>query len=98
MDNKRQLLFTKMRRISAVLNGRSRQGQSLVELVFTLPLLLLLLAGLVEIGWYANNYLILLDATREAGRYGSTKDPVRDWNMGMSDEPFRHDCCAGHND
>ncbi len=29
-----------------------------------------MLMGLTEIGWYANNYLTLLDVVREAGALG----------------------------
>lgn len=54
----------------------SAKGQSLVELTLTLPIFLIMLLGLVEIGWIANNYLTLVDVTREAGRFGSTRDPL----------------------
>ena len=33
------------------------RGQSLVELTFVFPILLLMLAGLIEVGYYINNYL-----------------------------------------
>ncbi len=95
MGNNFRDMTKKARRIGAVLNGRSRQGQSLVELVFTLPILALMFFGMVEIGWYANNYLILFDASREAGRYGATQDPIRQWDYGYADQLFRHDCCWG---
>ncbi|MBN1285642.1 MAG: pilus assembly protein [Anaerolineae bacterium] len=95
MANKLQPFNAKLRRFRAALDGRSRRGQSLVELTLTLPILLLLLFGMIEIGWYANNYLVLLDASREAGRYGATGDPVQQWQIGLSNEPFRHDCCVG---
>lgn len=95
MANKLRQTTVKIRRLGAVLNGRSRRGQSLVELTLTLPILMLLLFGLIEIGWYANSYLILLDASREAGRYGATDDPIQQWHMGLTNDPFRHDCCVG---
>jgi hypothetical protein len=95
MGNKLRRFAAKARRIGAALNGRSRRGQSLIELTLTLPILLLLFFGMVEIGWYANNYLVLLDASREAGRRGATLDPITDWTLGLSDQAFRHDCCVG---
>ncbi len=52
-----------------------RRGQSLLEMTLVLPILLLLFAGMIELGAYANAYLIILDATREAARYGSDLDP-----------------------
>lgn len=40
----------------------------MVELALVTPLLIILLAGLVEIGWFANNYMLLLDVTRSGAR------------------------------
>ncbi len=83
----------KLRRILAILDGTptASRGQSLVELSLTMPLLLVLLLGLTEIGWYANNYMTLLDVVREAGRYGSTKDPMA-WVDGEEHNRQRMDC------
>ena len=55
---------------------RGARGQSLVELAFTTPFLLIMVIGIVEIGFLANNYLILLDAAREGGRYASSLNPL----------------------
>ncbi len=50
---------------------RQRQrGQSLVELAFVTPILLIMVAGIVEIGWYANNYINLLEAAKVGARRG----------------------------
>jgi hypothetical protein len=87
----------RLRRLGAMLNGRGRGGQSLVELTLTMPILLLMLFGLIEIGWYANSYLILLDASREAGRYGANLSPGDQWQFGWSDRVDRHNCCSGRN-
>jgi Flp pilus assembly protein TadG len=46
-------------------------GQSLVELSLVLPVFLLLLAGLVEVGDSLNSYLTVIDAGRDAARLGS---------------------------
>jgi len=52
---------------------RSRtRGQSVAELAMITPLLIILIAGIVEIGWFANNYLILLEVTRVGARRGAT--------------------------
>ena len=59
-------LFTvkqKMRR-------RRESGQSAVELALTLPLLLLLIFGMVEMGWLASTRLMLDNVTREGVRSG----------------------------
>jgi hypothetical protein len=49
----------------------SQRGQSLLELALTLPMVLLLLAGLVEVGFFINEYIDVIDATREAARFGT---------------------------
>ena len=51
--------------------GRRSQGQSLVELAITLPLLILLLLGLVQVAFIARTYLALLEASREGARVGA---------------------------
>ncbi len=83
------------RRLLAILDGTptGARGQSLVELTLTLPILLVMLLGLAEIGWYANNYLTLLDVVREAGRVGasSVRDPM-DWPIGDELKYYRMDC------
>ncbi len=81
------------RRLLALLDGRptGARGQSLVELTLTLPVLLVMLMGLTEIGWYANNYLTLLDVVREAGRFGATRDPML-WVDGEEKNYHRMDC------
>jgi hypothetical protein len=69
--------------------GRDR-GQSMVEMALTLPVLLLIMAGTLEVGWYYNTYLTLVDATREAARYAADGDLVlRDYtNTDGCDKDF----------
>lgn len=66
-------MFGILRRIST--ERRENRGQSLVEMALFLPILLLLLAGLIEVGMYANVYLTVLDASREGARMGADGDP-----------------------
>jgi hypothetical protein len=82
-----------LRRLLAILDGTptGTRGQSLVELTLTLPILMVMLMGLTEIGWYANNYLTMLDVVREAGRFGATKDPTL-WADGQELNYSRMDC------
>jgi hypothetical protein len=53
--------------------GKER-GQSFVEVALIIPVLLVVLAGLTEIGFYMFAYLNALDLTREAARFASTRD------------------------
>ncbi len=53
---------------------KSNKGQSFVELALTMPVLLLLLGGMVEVGVFINQYLNALDLTREAARFASGLD------------------------
>lgn len=57
--------------------GKRQSGQSVVELALITPILIVLLAGLVEIGWFANNYLTLLDVTRAGARRGAALQDQR---------------------
>lgn len=63
--------------------GSRSRGQSVVELALVTPILIVLIMGLVEIGWFANNYLILLESTRTGARFGTvqtgTNSPLA-WN------------------
>ncbi|HVM73052.1 MAG TPA: TadE family protein [Anaerolineales bacterium] len=54
---------------------RQPRGQSFVELMFVMLFLALLLSGMVEFGFLLNNYLHVLDGTREAARYSSSSTP-----------------------
>lgn len=55
---------------SSDLSNQSQLGQSLVEFALTLPLLLLFIAGVFDLGWaiYAKN--TIADAAREGARAG----------------------------
>jgi hypothetical protein len=53
---------------------RQERGQSMVEMALAFPVLLLVLAGTLEIGMYYNHYLTLVDATREAARFSADND------------------------
>ena len=67
---KYQLLFQR-----STIGERSERGQSLVELTLFVPILILLLAGFVEIGVLINGYITALDASRASARYVSPLDP-----------------------
>lgn len=66
-----------LRRIIQILDGtpqtygKKQRGQSTVELALITPLLIVLLVGLVEIGWFARNYLTLLEVSRVGARRGA---------------------------
>lgn len=65
---------------SPVEYGPPQRGQSLVELAFSVPILLIMLMGLVEVGWFTNSYLILLESSRVGARFGTVltdnNDPI----------------------
>lgn len=65
-----------LRQMGNHLRPRRERGQSMVEMALALPILLLILAGAVEIGMYFNTYLTLVDATREAARYSANGSPA----------------------
>lgn len=53
------------------LNGSRYRGQAIVEFAIVLPILLLLLVGLLEVGRAIFIYSAVTNASREASRYGS---------------------------
>jgi hypothetical protein len=55
--------------------SKKEKGQSFVELSLVVLFLMLFVAGIVEFGFLLNNYLNLVDASREAVRYSSNFDP-----------------------
>ena len=58
-------------------NSRKRRGQSLVEFTIMLPVLLVMLSGLIEMGFMLNSYLDVIDAARETARFAANQDPIR---------------------
>jgi hypothetical protein len=68
-----------------------RRGQSLVELTLVMPILVVMFLGMIEVGWLANNFLLLLDVTRGAARFGATTDPL-EWPTGEEHNLQRMDC------
>jgi Flp pilus assembly protein TadG len=50
---------------------RDERGQDLVEFAIAVPLLLLILGGVFDLGRSMNNYIIITNAAREAVRYAS---------------------------
>jgi hypothetical protein len=84
---------------------RERRGQSLVEVTLFLPLLLMMLAGLIEFGFALNQYLNTLDAAREAARFSSDGDPLFRAACGDNDDDdisdgdlLADDGCGGADD
>lgn len=57
---------------------RKSRGQSIVEFTILLPLLLMLLSSLIEFGFALNEYLDLIDTTRETARFLSDQMPFSD--------------------
>jgi len=64
-------LIPNLRRLRMALKSQGERGQSMVEMALAFPILLLILAGTLEVGKYFNDYLTILDATREAARYAA---------------------------
>ena len=56
---------------------RDEQGQSILEMAITLPILLLILIAVVDLARAFDAYIVLTNAAREGARYGS-RDPSFD--------------------
>lgn len=55
--------------------SKKGRGQSIVEFALLLPLLLMMLSSLIEFGFILNEYLDLIDTTRETARFLADYDP-----------------------
>lgn len=69
-------------RLRAIFSREENHGQSLVEFALTLPVLLLLVAGIMVFGLAINNYVMLTEATAVGSRQlaisrGQTLDPCK---------------------
>lgn len=77
--------------------GKRQGGQSMIELALITPILLIMIAGIVEIGWYAQNYLNLIEAAKVGARRGpflTAENSPQEWPFvngstnGPSTAPF----------
>lgn len=62
--------LTRYRR--AQVHGKSQAGQALVEMAFIVPILVLLLIGVIEIGRYAYIAILVGNAARAGAAYATT--------------------------
>lgn len=53
------------------LRYRTRRGATLIEFAMVVPVLLFLMLGVMEFGWYSKNQLAVANATREGARLAS---------------------------
>jgi hypothetical protein len=74
-------------RVRIKLKG-SMKGQSFVELALVVPVLLLLMAGVVEIAFMYFSYMSALDLTREAARFASARDYRKEEVLDPGGLPF----------
>jgi hypothetical protein len=51
-------------------------GQSIVEFLVILPILLIMISGLIEFGFMLNTYLDVIDAARDVARFAANVDPL----------------------
>ncbi len=82
------------RRVIKILDSQpaGARGQSLIELAFTTPILFMMIVSTAEIGFLANNYLILLDAVREGARHAVTDSPITNWHDYDTRSQYRTAC------
>src|SRR5687767_8411097 len=80
-------------RIVNVLDGKASgtRGQSMVELALTAPMLILMIIAMAEVGFAANNFLILGDVVRAAGRQAVNMS-VTTWPYNEARNFQRMDC------
>lgn len=71
-------------------NTSSRRGAAAIEMALTLPLLLLLAFGCVDLGRAASAHLVVCNAARAGAEYGSTRGMTTfnqpTWEQAIRDE------------
>lgn len=76
---------------------RRTHGQSIVEMAFILPLLLLVLFGIMEFGYYIYAYSTVSQAARNAAETASQLPPYQSWldynGVAPGGVPYRADRC-----
>jgi hypothetical protein len=50
---------------------KKERGQNFVELALTLPIILMLFLGMIEIGFAIHSYVVVANAAREGARFGA---------------------------
>ncbi len=75
--------------------NRQEAGQAAVEFALTLPIVLLLMCGILELGWVSANAMILENITREGVRagiiatdYSSNNTRIAERIQGMAPDYF----------
>lgn len=80
--------------------GKRERGQSMFELALVTPILCIMIAGIVEIGWYAQNYLNLIESAKVGARRGpflNSENAPQEWpvfvgsDYGPSISPYLKD-------
>jgi len=49
---------------------KNENGQAMVELALTIPILMMILCGIIDFGWFFSNQLSASFCSREGARYG----------------------------
>jgi hypothetical protein len=65
---------------------RQTKGQSLVEMALILPILLLVIFGIVDLGYYVYGYATIYQAARNGSEKASQVPPTTD-NVGNTSDP-----------
>jgi TadE-like protein len=80
---------------NAIRQGRARErGQSVVELAFSLPFILLIVLMIIEMGIVFTTYLAVVNAAREGAVFASMYPQLADATCGSTPQPS----CTGAND
>ncbi|NJN95955.1 MAG: pilus assembly protein [Anaerolineales bacterium] len=77
-----------MKKLLQRLRPATQQGQSLVELAITAPILVFMLLGVFEVGWALRGYLVLTNISREITRY-SVRQGYLDYAQ-KNNNPYTH--------
>lgn len=74
---------TQFRSTAQAKDGRSSKGQSVVELALMLPILVLMLAAIVDLGRIYYAYITVVNVAREGVRYAAANPPRPSCDPGL---------------
>lgn len=74
---------------------RKTKGQSLVEMALVLPIILVVVFGIIDFGWYIYGYATIYQAARNGAEKASMLPPMEN-RVGANRAPDRNDAnCVG---
>lgn len=73
---------------------RQKNGQSLVEMAFVMPMLVIIVFGIVDISYYMFSYATIYQSVRNGAQTASALPPFPEWLKSTTAANWRQDSCT----